>query len=335
MSQSTSEDQFEFFGVSEELICCICLDPFDQPMELRPCSHLVCKNHLPLTRCPLCRDAVRIYYPPNRVVTNLAAAASVRCKLCDWVGTRLTRASHACPCLEGAPVAMTGVSPAVELSTPPRRVVVAGRRPVASPAYPLWSMTVPVVPVRILPASVTGGRNVLLSAAHTAVDRREVAPAVIPHDVEATAMLAPLPESPRSSQTSRIPADNEATSSSAPSSAQPSPPAPFPWGLIAPLPDHVLIPSPLTAPIVRPPSLACGGNVLARWTNPQSLGHTTPGAVSNTDDTWNSFVTQAVGGTQQPFALPPTTLVGTPPSTIATTTTTRSSRKASDKARRY
>jgi hypothetical protein len=79
-----------------DIMCSICRDPWDDPVELRPCGHVFCKNCIGtmLPKCPDCRQAIQARNVPNRVLLNIAQNVKVRCELCNWVGSREESKTH-------------------------------------------------------------------------------------------------------------------------------------------------------------------------------------------------------------------------------------------------
>ena len=81
-----------------EITCGVCLEPWDGPVELRPCSHIFCGacDGGAFVECPACRKRVSGRQPPHRALVNLANAAQVRCEGCGWEGSREQSRSHSC-----------------------------------------------------------------------------------------------------------------------------------------------------------------------------------------------------------------------------------------------
>ncbi|CBZ27467.1 conserved hypothetical protein [Leishmania mexicana MHOM/GT/2001/U1103] len=82
---------------SEELTCAVCLDSWKDPVELMPCGHIFCKAcATDLKECPVCRDSVRSTKAPNRTLVNMALQIQVKCRRCQWKGTREQGMTHVC-----------------------------------------------------------------------------------------------------------------------------------------------------------------------------------------------------------------------------------------------
>ncbi|CAC9491935.1 conserved hypothetical protein [Leishmania infantum JPCM5] len=82
---------------SEELTCAVCLDSWKDPVELMPCGHIFCKACATgLKECPVCRDPIRSTKAPNRTLVNMALQIRVKCRRCQWKGTREQGMSHVC-----------------------------------------------------------------------------------------------------------------------------------------------------------------------------------------------------------------------------------------------
>jgi hypothetical protein len=100
----------------KDIECNICLEPWDDPVELEPCRHIYCRRCTESLRtCPDCRATISNRTQPNRILINQANAAVVRCEACRWQGTREASRSHR-NCLP-VPTAATSASP----SAPPVR----------------------------------------------------------------------------------------------------------------------------------------------------------------------------------------------------------------------
>ncbi|GET88982.1 zinc finger, C3HC4 type (RING finger)/EF-hand domain pair, putative [Leishmania tarentolae] len=81
----------------EELTCAVCLDSWKDPIELSPCGHIFCKAcATSLKECPVCRKPIESTKTPNRTLVNMALQIQVRCRQCQWKGTREQGMSHVC-----------------------------------------------------------------------------------------------------------------------------------------------------------------------------------------------------------------------------------------------
>jgi Ca2+-binding EF-hand superfamily protein len=81
----------------KDIECNICLEPWDDPVELEPCRHVYCRRCTESLRtCPDCRATISNRKQPNRILINLANAAVVRCETCRWQGTREVSHGHRC-----------------------------------------------------------------------------------------------------------------------------------------------------------------------------------------------------------------------------------------------
>jgi hypothetical protein len=80
-----------------ELLCSVCLDTWKDPVEIKPCAHIFCKECLgQLDRCPDCRVAIGSTKKPNRILCKLAEEIKVKCSGCGWSGTREESSKHRC-----------------------------------------------------------------------------------------------------------------------------------------------------------------------------------------------------------------------------------------------
>ncbi|CUE73533.1 zinc finger protein, putative [Bodo saltans] len=111
---SAGEDFFYTSEPQSDLTCQVCLVPYVQPLELKPCGHVTCyacceqliKNASKTTAglpsnaatlpCPVCRTVVTSIDPPPRIVISLLDALEVRCAQCNAVSSRNSYASHEC-----------------------------------------------------------------------------------------------------------------------------------------------------------------------------------------------------------------------------------------------
>ncbi|PBJ69296.1 EF hand [Trypanosoma cruzi cruzi] len=101
--------------VDEVIVCLLCKDSWDRPIELGPCGHIFCESCIseywcrsvgssclpgserPVTLvCPNCSCAVEQSERPNRVLVNKALEVQVRCTRCNWNGTREQSQNHTC-----------------------------------------------------------------------------------------------------------------------------------------------------------------------------------------------------------------------------------------------
>lgn len=87
-------DQERFVEVSAELICCICTNVFEEPME-SPCQHVFCTECISrwlLLRntCPTCRRPLRAHEmkPPLPLLKNIIGRLRIRC---DFIGEGCTK----------------------------------------------------------------------------------------------------------------------------------------------------------------------------------------------------------------------------------------------------
>jgi hypothetical protein len=102
-----------------ELTCAVCLDPWTDPVELRPCTHIFCKKCLwRQKKCPVCRSAITSQQKPHRIMLNMVEGLRVRCTECKWEGLRGSAPAHPCtspwpatPCsAEDCATALRGVN---------------------------------------------------------------------------------------------------------------------------------------------------------------------------------------------------------------------------------
>ena len=82
---------------NEDIQCCVCLQPWDEPTELEPCKHIFCTACIrTLVTCPDCRAPIVKRQTPNRILRNMALAVRVKCDVCSWEGSREMSQTHAC-----------------------------------------------------------------------------------------------------------------------------------------------------------------------------------------------------------------------------------------------
>ena len=98
--------RFEFEALAEEhlfLECAVCLLPWSDPRELKPCGHIFCSRCVRSTpQCPVCRSPVGSMDTPNRVLLNVLSSLRGSCSFCpSWAGTREQFASHLTSCHRG------------------------------------------------------------------------------------------------------------------------------------------------------------------------------------------------------------------------------------------
>jgi hypothetical protein len=91
---------FAFLPIAEEhqfVECPVCLLPWSEPLEMKPCGHIMCRRCIPSdsVHCAICRSAVDAAEPPNRVLLNVLLGLQGSCSLCDWGGTNELFAAHA------------------------------------------------------------------------------------------------------------------------------------------------------------------------------------------------------------------------------------------------
>lgn len=91
----------------DDLICKICLAPWVQPIEVRPCGHIFCRECCsrllqPTTResqgpvCAECRQKIEALQQPHRALRNLVDALPARCLRCNACSTRAQLVYHDC-----------------------------------------------------------------------------------------------------------------------------------------------------------------------------------------------------------------------------------------------
>ena len=89
------------------ITCAICLDPWDEPVELVPCGHVFCRccisdgaikncHNKVATTCAICRQDVDGFCEPHPILIAMAGAVEVTCRRCHWQGTRRTAGRHLC-----------------------------------------------------------------------------------------------------------------------------------------------------------------------------------------------------------------------------------------------
>lgn len=93
-----------------ELLCPLCQNVWDNPVELDPCGDIFCGACLKVDRirqskqmgantpfrCPTCESEVQQEKQPNRVLVNVAGDVVVRCSECRWEGARRVASKHTC-----------------------------------------------------------------------------------------------------------------------------------------------------------------------------------------------------------------------------------------------
>ncbi|ORC85432.1 EF hand [Trypanosoma theileri] len=117
--------------VEPVIVCRLCGDSWDTPVELQPCGHIFCKvclldykSRCPSTSsscdctnsnsndgksasgndnddmrgvlCPTCRCMLLGSDSPNRLLVNKSLAVNVRCSRCGWQGSREQSGRHVC-----------------------------------------------------------------------------------------------------------------------------------------------------------------------------------------------------------------------------------------------
>ena len=98
-----NDKTFEYIdeSIDEDLLCCICLEPFENGVShsLELCRNCFCKNCLSkVSRCPLCRETLNkkdITLIP-RLVQNSINSLKVKCKSCDEITSRKEFDTHIC-----------------------------------------------------------------------------------------------------------------------------------------------------------------------------------------------------------------------------------------------
>jgi hypothetical protein len=160
----------------KEILCTICQEAWDNPVELRPCAHVFCKGCVgtSVTRCPNCRQAIQAQMEPNRILLNMANSVRVTCDLCGWNGTREQSRRHECPLATAA--SATTASPSSAAAQDKKKKKKGGLfgfffgggggdddEPPAAPA--------PAAPTHLqVPAATSGGGNDLLGDTVSSLD---------------------------------------------------------------------------------------------------------------------------------------------------------------------
>ena len=129
---------------NDDIKCAVCLMPWTDPVELLPCKHLFCRACVRALRkreCPECRTAIQSEGLPNRILINMAAAATVKCDACSWQGRNDAARTHPCP---------SAVLPGA-VSTPMRP---RAQTTVAAP--PMGRFAPPGAPTFVPPPPLTG-----------------------------------------------------------------------------------------------------------------------------------------------------------------------------------
>ncbi|KEG08180.1 EF hand [Trypanosoma grayi] len=108
--------------VDPVIVCRLCEDSWDEPIELQPCGHFFCeaciseyesrfpKRFSPIggsgsgsgrgastLLCPTCNCKVERRDRPNRILVNMALEVEVKCRRCEWRGKREETQKHTCP----------------------------------------------------------------------------------------------------------------------------------------------------------------------------------------------------------------------------------------------
>ena len=103
----------------KDLECTICLEPWDNPVELQPCRHVFCARCVEgMQSCPACRAAVTGRAAPNRILVNMANEVAVKCRRCGWTGSRELSRAHVCA--GAAPPPPPTVPPPPQTAPPPQ-----------------------------------------------------------------------------------------------------------------------------------------------------------------------------------------------------------------------
>ena len=81
----------------EDLTCVVCLGAFEEPVELLPCRHLLCRacmEGIDAPTCPACREVTTSAAWAHRTISNLCEGLLVRCNVCGWEGPQGRFVSH-------------------------------------------------------------------------------------------------------------------------------------------------------------------------------------------------------------------------------------------------
>jgi Ca2+-binding EF-hand superfamily protein len=122
----------------KDIECNICLEPWDDPVELEPCRHVYCRRCTESLRtCPDCRATISNRKQPNRILINMSNGVMVRCEACRWQGTREASRSHR-NCLPAAPPTAPpiGVGPSSSAPHVPRPATATQQQPNGINAQP-------------------------------------------------------------------------------------------------------------------------------------------------------------------------------------------------------
>ena len=77
-----------FYLTGDTFSCPVCLGPWEDPVELKPCGHIGCARCLgpPAPQCFVCGSRVLSAVPPNRALLNMLDSAAGHCSGCSWSG---------------------------------------------------------------------------------------------------------------------------------------------------------------------------------------------------------------------------------------------------------
>lgn len=149
-SASSTRGNFQFTtAYSSDLECAICLLPWEEAVEARPCGHIFCSTCLRQcngtgtgkpssgsTTCPTCRSVVASLQPPHRVLGQMVGSLTGKCLGCKggWTGTyEAFRISHSAACPRDVKKAVPMASSSTPQPSPPASPqsdgVVAQRNP--------------------------------------------------------------------------------------------------------------------------------------------------------------------------------------------------------------
>jgi hypothetical protein len=88
---------FYFSRYSKTIQCTVCHTPWENPVELKPCGHVFCRECIANPEeCPFCLASVKSAQKPTQALIDLINEVFVMCEHCDWAGSRQQAKMHMC-----------------------------------------------------------------------------------------------------------------------------------------------------------------------------------------------------------------------------------------------
>ncbi|KEG10053.1 EF hand [Trypanosoma grayi] len=81
----------------EALTCQVCLDSFQNPIQVFICGHIFCQACVEGAKtCPTCRGKIEYTKPPGYSILQAIKVLPVICTSCGWQGMREQSSGHRC-----------------------------------------------------------------------------------------------------------------------------------------------------------------------------------------------------------------------------------------------